>query len=111
MPVETPVDFMPALKSESWLRTQNADSYLLQLVTARELMTIEDLIDSTGLEVEKLVLLDKPGADGVRTYTLLMGSYVDRQAAESAIRQLNPQLQAMAPWPRKVSAVLETVGK
>ena len=99
-----------SMRDKSWLMQQKDEDFVLQLIGAVEMKTIENFIDTVGLEKSLLTLLStrKNGADW---HVLSYGLYADIEAARSAINTLPEAAKAHKPWPNAVKSLKASLKK
>ncbi len=92
----------PALPGAAWLQAQPVAHYTLQLLGARDLVAIRRFVKSHSLQGDYAVAVRDRG--GAPWYSLLYGSFADRDAALRQKAAL-PGLPVKDAWPRRFSDV------
>lgn len=95
----------PAVLGEEWLATLPEDSYVIQLIGARELLTIRRFLGFEPALSGNLVLVTTR-RDNRAWHLLLIGPYTDREAAVAGISKLPDYARKIRPWPRSGAEVL-----
>lgn len=86
---------------QAWLRTQPAGNYTLQLVGSRNRASIDRFIRQHGLSGPYAVF--SRDLDGLPWYSLVSGSYPDRDAAIAARKRLPAGISGV--WPRTFASI------
>jgi len=109
--LETVPDILSGIKGPVWLRQQPHSSYVLQLLSARYMSNIKNLLsDKPGIQ-NQLSGYVKYTPSGKARYLLLYGIYPDRETAEAAIDELPVELKSIPPWPRKLGGAIKEINK
>ena len=98
------------LKGAGWIIQQPRDYYVLQLISARNIKNLEDLL--IGLPADTLQQLStytNYTPSGKPRYMLLFGLYPQKKIADVAVEELPVQLRGVAPWPRRLSSVINEI--
>ena len=93
---------IPGTRTLDWIRQQDGKSYTLQLVGARELVTIGRYITLSGLNKSDLALV-KTSKEGRDWYVLTYGVYTNKDRARRAIPRLPAYARKQKPWPRRLA--------
>jgi septal ring-binding cell division protein DamX len=88
---------------EAWLTSRSPDHYTLQLVGARERVSIEKFIRDHRITPPYAVFARE--LDGRPWYSLVVGDYPDRDAAIAARGRLPAALRAGDVWPRTFGSI------
>ncbi len=107
--LETVPEFLNNIKGHSWLRQQPDSSYVLQLLSARYMSNIKNLlIGQSGIQ-DQLSGYVKYTPSGKPRYLLLYGIYPDKESAEAAINGLPVEFQSIPPWPRRLGDAIKEI--
>jgi DamX protein len=98
------------LKDAAWLRTQNPGNYVLQLIGAREIRTLEKYLENAPGVRAKLAIISTTNA-GQPWHIFVYGIYTDRDAAMADVNQLPAAIRRPQPWPRTVASVLQDLDR
>jgi DamX protein len=98
------------LQDDNWVRTQAPGSYVLQLIGAREISTLEQYLSRRPGIRARLAVITTVNA-GRPWYVLLYGLYPDRDSAAADIANLPAVVRADRPWPRTVASILADLKK
>jgi len=109
--LETVPDILSGLKGPVWLRQQPHSSYVLQLLSARYMSNIKNLLSGQSGIQNQLSGYVKYTPSGKPRYLLLYGIYPDRETAEAAINALPVELKSIPPWPRKLGDAIKEINK
>lgn len=119
-PARTPAESTTAAETEneagvstnsrdiSWLLQQPPNNYVLQLIGAHEVQTVDAYLRSIPTLAGEAIRFtttnnDKPW------HVVVYGLYDNRQQAVAAIEALPELAQATSPWPRPVKSIKELV--
>jgi len=89
----------------AWLKSQPPGNFTLQLVGAREQVAIDKFVRKHGISAPYAVFTRNLG--GKPWYSLVAGSYPDRDAAVAARAALPASLGGSGVWPRTFASILE----
>lgn len=95
---------IPGVRTAAWLAGEDGGHYVLQLIGARDVHTLEDYISRAGIPRRKLTLVNSVKS-GRPWHILIYGIYEDPAAAHDASGRLPPLARRLKPWPRRVDAV------
>ncbi|MEJ2390923.1 MAG: SPOR domain-containing protein [Gammaproteobacteria bacterium] len=91
-------------QNESWIWSQDPSYFTLQLLGARELASVKNLLKQyPSLSSHAVYFHSRHG--GRDWYTVIYGVYTDKQKARAAIKRLPPALQKASPWIRSFSSI------
>ncbi|MBF8270491.1 MAG: hypothetical protein HW386_2200 [Gammaproteobacteria bacterium] len=93
------------LKNDSWVRTQNPGNYVLQLIGARDIKTLEQYLEGVPEIRAKLAVITTYKA-GKPWYVFIYGIYPNRETAVADVSKLPAVVRKGEPWPRTVASVL-----
>ena len=100
------------LRGAGWLIQQPRNYYVLQLISARDVKNLEELL--VGLPEQTLMQLStytNYTPSGKPRYLLLYGLYPEKKIADVAVEELPEQLREVGPWPRRLSAIINEIDK
>ena len=101
-----------SLKGASWIKQQPDDYYALQLISARDVESVEDLLKGLPEEtLEQISTYTNYTPSGKARYLLLYGLYPKKKIADVAVEELPEKLQEVKPWPRRLSSVVNEIDK
>lgn len=109
--LDTIPDFISGIKGPVWLRQQDADSYVLQLLSAQYMSNIKNLLTGQSGTQNQLSGYVKYTPSGKPRYLLLYGIYPDKESAEAAIDELPLEFQVIPPWPRRLGDAIKEINK
>ncbi len=109
--LETVPDILSGIKGPVWLRQQPDSSYVLQLLSARYMSNIKNLLRAQSGIQNQLAGYVKYTPSGKARYLLLYGIYPDRETAEAAINELPVELKSIPPWPLKLGDAIKEINK
>jgi hypothetical protein len=95
---------IPGVRTAAWLAAEDGGHYVLQLIGARDLHTLQDYIRRAGIPQRKLTLVNSLKG-GRPWHILIYGVYEDPAAAHDDSDRLPPLARRLKPWPRTVNAV------
>ncbi len=95
------------LSGDAWLRSEPAGHYTLQLVGARDEAAVFQFI--ARYKVSKPYAIFQRALNGQSWYSLVAGSYPDRDAAVAARAALPFGLERKGVWPRTFGSVHESL--
>ncbi|MCW9022992.1 MAG: AAA family ATPase [Sedimenticola sp.] len=98
--VEKPKD---GIRREAWLSTQAPGAYTLQLIGAKDEMAVKRFIEQYRLKGD--IAYFKSIRGGQAWFSVLYGSFPDRETAVKARGTLPPALQKSDAWPRTFASV------
>lgn len=87
----------------AWLLAQPDSAYTLQLVGARDRQAIADFVRRHGIEQPHAIF--ERDLNGKPWYSLVAGSYPDRQAAVAARARLPRSITKAGVWPRTFASI------
>ena len=93
------------LKDGNWVRSQDPGHYVLQLIGARDVKTLEQYLAGAPEIRSKLAVIATWNA-GKPWYVFIYGMYPDRDTAVAAASKLPAVVRSSQPWPRTVASVL-----
>ncbi|WP_455220340.1 AAA family ATPase [Kaarinaea lacus] len=96
------------LKDANWVMQQNPQHFTLQLLTARQQATIERFINQHKLHRELLAYFYS-SRNEKNWHNLIYGVYTNRASANTAIKQLPPELANVKPWIRQFRSIQSEV--
>ena len=92
-----------AAAGSSWLRTQPADAYVLQLIGSTSRDTVSGFLGRHAFGAKAAwVTTQRNGQDW---HIVVCGPFTDRGAAHAAIVSLPPEVRALRPWARRISDI------
>jgi septal ring-binding cell division protein DamX len=102
--LQNPVPSPQALtqRDESWLRSQNPSHLTLQLLTAKQLATLQRFVKKHGLHGDLVYV--RSVYQGVKRYNLIYGIYPEPGPAKETANRLKAALR-LEPWLRSVGSV------
>lgn len=92
------------LKGADWLHQQSPEQYVLQLIGARDIKTLEAFLQGQNQLRDKLAVFSTINA-GKPWYVLVYGIYPDRAAALAELKRLPGRVKAQKPWPRPMASI------
>ena len=92
------------VRKAAWLAGEDGGHYVLQLIGARDVQTLEDYIGRAGIPRRKLTLVNSVKG-GRPWHILIYGIYASPRAAHDDSGRLPPMARRLKPWPRRVDAV------
>jgi septal ring-binding cell division protein DamX len=95
---------IPGVRTAAWLAGEDGGHYVLQLIGARDVHTLQDYIRRAGIPQRKLTLVNSVKG-GRPWHILIYGVYEDPAAARDDSGRLPPLARRLKPWPRTVEAV------
>lgn len=95
---------IPGVRTAAWLAAEDGGHYVLQLIGARDVHTLQDYIGRAGIPRRKLTLVNSVKG-GKPWHILIYGVYEDPAAAHDDSGRLPPLARRLKPWPRRVDAV------
>ena len=98
------------LKGGDWLRAQDPHKYVLQVIGAQEISTLEKYLQAAPELRDQLIVIASRNA-GKPWYVFLYGLYPSHDAAAAAIKRLPPAARKSRPWPRAVADVRANLEK
>jgi DamX protein len=99
-PPQRPARQPDGLRDATWLATQPANHYTIQLLGVSNREALQRFAARHSLP-EPAVMLESERS-GEAWWILVAGVYPDAESARAAIRALPPELRATAPWIRRV---------
>lgn len=93
----------PSPKAPDWLADQPDGHYTLQLLGAREPVTVERFLARHGERAELHPIRTWRG--DAAWHIVVTGSYPDRTAATAALAALPETLRKLQPWPRRFEQI------
>jgi DamX protein len=91
-------------RTQSWYFEQPATSYVLQVLGAREQVTIEAYLNNMTDHHDDMATYTTRNYD-LPWYVLTYGIYPDRDTALSAIAQLPVQIRNQNPWAKPIAGI------
>jgi len=91
------------LWDRDWIRRQPPKHYTLQLLATRQRDSVQRFVQQHGLQ--GLAVAFESHRNGQTWYTLIVGSFPDRQGAQRAFRQLPASVQKLTPWIRRFDGI------
>lgn len=98
------------LKGGDWLRDQDPHKYVLQVIGAQEITTLEKYLRAAPELRERLIVIATRNA-GKPWYVFLYGLYPDHDSAAAAIPRLPAAARQSRPWPRAVADIRSELAK
>jgi len=98
------------IKGDDWLRSQAPQHYVLQVIGAREVATLEQFLAGSPKLHDELVVIST-WKDGQPWYVFLYGIYPDHDTALKDIDNLPAAARRARPWPRSVASVQQDLDK
>jgi len=98
------------LKDSDWIRSQDPGQYVLQLIGARDLKSLEQYLAAAPALRPKLVFISTYNA-GKPWYVFLYGMYRDHDSAVADVATLPAVVRKGQPWPRTVASVQSDLQK
>lgn len=92
------------LRGADWVRAQDPDKYVLQVIGAQEVKTLEQYLAALP-ELRNRLAVIATRKDGQPWYVLLYGLYPDHDTARRDINNLPADARRSRPWARPVAAV------
>lgn len=86
-----------------WINRQPATHYTLQLLATRQRDSVQRFVRQHGLD--GLAVAFASQRNGQTWYTVIVGSFPDRQSAQRAFRQLPASVQRRKPWIRRFDGI------
>jgi DamX protein len=99
-------DFIACVKGPDWFHQQPSTSYILQLTSSRDIISIEKILHGQAVNRDPLSGYTNYTPSGKPRYLLYYGIYPDKETANAAIQTLPEKLRAAGPWPRPMSAIV-----
>ena len=97
-------DMFAGLRGEDWIRAQPANQYVLQLIGARDIKTLEKYLAQVPAIRDQLAVLTTVNNDRP-WYVFIYGNYPDRTAAAADLARLPAAARTTNPWPRTLASV------
>jgi septal ring-binding cell division protein DamX len=98
------------IKGRDWIDSQDPQHYTVQLIAVGSEAAAVRFIHNRHLEGEAAYYAQT--RNGKPWYSVIYGSYPDREAARQALRRLPPALSSASPWVRRfgdIQLMLETL--
>jgi hypothetical protein len=95
---------LPGVRGAAWLQDADGSRYVLQLIGARDIHTLQRFVRRAGLPPRKLTLVSSR-EHGRPWYVLVYGLYDSSGEARADIGRLTPYVRRLKPWPRTVAAL------
>ena len=108
--VEKAAEKQIAFHDETWIVQQNPDYYTLQLVAGHQQSTIHNFINKHQLSNDQLAYFFSKRNEK-SWHNLTYGIYIDRKAANDAIKQLPSELAKVQPWIRQLRSIQTEIAK
>ena len=99
-------DFITCVKGPDWYHQQPSKSYVLQLTSSRDVVSVEKLLRGQAVNRDQLSGYTNYTPSGKARYLLYYGIYPDKEAAKVATQTLPEKLRAVGPWPRSISDIV-----
>lgn len=96
--------FFAGLKGNNWVRAQEPGKYVLQLIGARDIRTLEQYLETYPELRDGLAVITTVN-DGKPWYVFIYGEYPDRAAATADLNNLPANIRRAQPWPRPLASV------
>ena len=100
----------PGLRDDNWVRAQDPGHYVLQLIGARDIRTLE-LYLADAPEIRSGLAVITTWNAGNPWYVFIYGIYPDRDAAVADLGRLPAVIRKGEPWPRTIASVLSDLQK
>ena len=98
------------LKDGAWLRAQDPHKYVLQVIGAQDIHTLEKYLQAAPELRRQLIVIATRNA-GKPWYVFLYGLYPDHDSAAAAIPRLPAAARKSRPWPRAVAEIRSNLDK
>lgn len=92
---------------ESWIRSQRAAGWTIQLLAFEDLAKVREFIETHGLH-ERAAYFAERGPRGT-LYKLIYGAYESKDQAASARQSLPENLRQHGPWLRTIGSVQKVI--
>lgn len=104
-------EIFPDIKGSDWLRQQPGKSYVLQLMSAKEIDNVRRFLDKQPGIRRQLSGYTNYTPSGKPRYLLFYGLYPSNKSASAAARELKTRLRNVEPWPRPVSNIIKQLNE
>ena len=91
------------LWDHQWIAQQPGDHFTLQLLATRQRDNVSRFVKQHGLK--GLAVAFETRRNGQTWYSVIVGSYPDRQQAQQAFTQLPASVQKLQPWIRRFDGI------
>lgn len=110
-PIPTPIAARPPTgpQRDQWLLLQVPDSWTLQILGGRDEKALQHFMDRHKLKDQAFYFRTR--RDNRDWYTLLLGIYPDRAAADKALAKLPKPLRKSGAWPRSLGVIQGQIRK
>ncbi len=95
------------LWDRQWIAQQPGDHYTLQLLATRQRDNVARFVKQHG--IEGLAVAFETRRNGQTWYSVIVGSYPDRQQAQQAFSQLPASVQKLQPWIRRFDGIQQAM--
>jgi septal ring-binding cell division protein DamX len=97
------------VREADWLLGEDGDQYVLQLIGAREMRTLQNYVERAAIPPRTLTLM-RSRRDGGDWYLLLYGLYPDADTARRQGLKLPRYARELHPWPRRLADLRAEAG-
>ena len=91
------------LWDRAWIDRQPPNHYTLQLLSTRNRASVERFVTRHGLKGQAVAF--ETHRNGQTWYSVIVGSYADREQARQAFRDLPSSVQTLQPWIRRFAGI------
>jgi len=95
------------LWDRQWIAQQPGDHFTLQLLATRQRDNVSRFVKQHGLD--GLAVAFETRRNGQTWYSVIVGSYPDRQQAQQAFSQLPASVQKLQPWIRRFDGIQQAM--
>ncbi len=95
------------LWDRQWIAQQPGDHFTLQLLATRQRDNVSRFVEQHGLK--GLAVAFETRRNGQTWYSVIVGSYPDRQQAQQAFSQLPASVQKLQPWIRRFDGIQQAM--
>jgi len=90
------------VRGAAWLNKEDGSRYVLQLIGARDIHTLQHFVRRAGIPPRKLTLVTTRQHEQP-WYVLVYGLYRSSKEARDDSGRLTPYARHLKPWPRTVA--------
>ncbi|MFQ5658904.1 MAG: AAA family ATPase [Gammaproteobacteria bacterium] len=109
--VEPVSELFSGIKGPGWFRRQPENSYVLQLISSREISNVKKLLKGqTGIR-DQLSGYTNYTPSGKSRYLLFYGLYPDIKSAKEAVNRLPARFRSLTPWPRSIGHIVTALDR
>ena len=102
---------LTGIKGPDWLKQQNKGSFLLQIMSVKDVVNIEKMMTRLAAIKSELSGYTNYTPSGKARYLMYYGVYPDQDSANTAMNNLPSPLTSIKPWPRPLSSILKEIAK